>query len=369
MRGFTKLATRALPILALLFFGLMVSAAAFNGFYDKWGFRENKANASLQTYFDGTTFKPFAFRRLVPDIADAIDRALPRSVHDKTAARLVNNGFPILHNAPPVALREPYVVRYHIVYYAMFGCFCALFAAMYACGRQAGTAPLAAFAAAAGSILIFPYFQSIGGYFYDYSEYLLFLLLLIAARRGAWPAMLLLGVLGGWNKESFLFFVPTIWPFLPERWSSRSKTAIIGGVVALAAIAYEVQRLRFAGNGGTSGEFHWIEHLQFLISPSTLFGHEQTYGVVGPTPFNILFLLAIAGVALRGWSRVEPLVRTHIKIAMAINIPLYVVLGFPGEIRGLSMLAPGLLLLGGAALASWHAEPLERDRNSPKVIP
>ena len=322
--------TRALPMLALLFFGFIVSAAAFNGFYDKWGFRDNKANASLQTYFDGTTFKPFAFRRLVPDIADAIDGALPQGVHDRIAARLVNDGFPILHNAPPVALREPYVVRYHLVYYGMFACFCALFAAMYACGRVVGTQPLAAFAAASGSILIFPYFQSVGGYFYDYSEYLLFLLFLIAARKGSWPAMLLLGVLGGWNKESFLFFAPTAWPFLPGHLRARTKAAIIGGTVALAAIAYEVQRWRFGGNGGTSGEKHWMEHLQFLTSPSTLFGHEQTYGVVGPTPFNIVFLLAVTGVAIRGWPRVEPATRTHIKIAAAINIPLYFALGFPG---------------------------------------
>jgi hypothetical protein len=172
-------------------------------------------------------------------------------------------------------------------------------------------------------------------------------------------AMIAIAAVGAWNKESFLFFVPCALPFMPVRWSIKAKALVVAAGMAAAGAVYLLQRWRFADNDGSATEQHLIGHIWFFLKPPNMLGHEQTYGVPGPTPFSIIGLAALAGVVIRGWPMLDTTARHHILIAGAINLPLYVMLGFPGEIRGLSMLLPGLLMLIAGAFVSWNAPALE----------
>ncbi len=343
-------------LLALLFLGFTVSAATFNGFYQKWDFRDDATNNSIKEYLDGTAKRPWAYRRMVPDLVNATEQALPAATRQMLVTRLrTDTGGPVSGVTSPIANADAYILRYHMIYYGLFLAMCALLAAMYAFLRTSGSAPLPAFAAASASMLLMPYIQSIGGYFYDYIEYLFMLLFLICALRGPTALMVVLAALAAWNKESFLFFVPAAFPFLRARLGVRPAALWLGACGFVAGLVYQVQRMRFAANPGESVEIHLREQYWFFRVPQKWLGHEETYGIVGPSAFNILCVIAIAGLVARSWPMLNRVQRTHIAIAGAINLPLYLLFCAAGEMRNLSFLYPGLLLLIAAAFTAWQA--------------
>ncbi|WP_197664931.1 hypothetical protein, partial [Acinetobacter venetianus] len=80
---------------------------------------------------------------------------------------------------------------------------------------------------------------------------------------------------------------------------------------------------------------------------------ENTYGVLLPRGFSIVSMLAFAGIAIHGWTRLPQPLRWHAQMALAINLPLFLLFCSPGEMRNLSMLYPSLLCLLALALAKW----------------
>jgi hypothetical protein len=81
--------------------------------------------------------------------------------------------------------------------------------------------------------------------------------------------------------------------------------------------------------------------------------------------YTLIPMLLIAFTVHRGWRYLPTTIQQHAQIAAAINIPLYLVLSYPGELRDLSLLyitfllavaANGKLMLNQA---SGNSTPLE----------
>jgi len=72
---------------------------------------------------------------------------------------------------------------------------------------------------------------------------------------------------------------------------------------------------------------------------------ETTYGVIGPSRAFAGTLVLLIVVALRGWPTCPPVARRHIAIATVINLPLFILFAAGGELRNLSLLFPGLVIL------------------------
>ena len=56
----------------LALFYVIVAAAAFNGFYAKWRLNDGHAPHSLASMVDGTAYRPYVYRQLVPAVANGI---------------------------------------------------------------------------------------------------------------------------------------------------------------------------------------------------------------------------------------------------------------------------------------------------------
>jgi len=347
---------------------LAAASASFYGFYEKWHFREAgprfviKPSLEFQQMVEGTAARPYVYRQMLPTVANWLDEAIPRSLKTRlyqlSPPRADGLLLPALLFDSPVGRSPVYFFRYLIVYGATF--FFALIAvyAMRLVCKAGGFTEAASVLAPTVVILLFPYIQSVGGYFYDFPELAFLALAAWLALKFDWWWIVPVAALGTWNKESFLLFIPTLYPIFRQRYS-RFKTLLAVGILCLVCIAVCLPiRLRFAHNPGGSLETHWRDQAEFFFLHP---GHwlyrgsalENTYGILLPPVFSLLPLALLVWTAVRGWRKLPRPIQRHAQIAAAINVPLFLVFCAPGELRDLSLLYVALLLLLAANVDSW----------------
>ena len=340
----------------VLFF--VAAAASFNGYYDKWHFFDRdifpSTNHSFEAMVDGTAARPYVYRQLLPTLANWIDRRVPEQTKDRLFASKPDGVSPREgFYSSPAAQSRTYSLRYRIVYVAVF-----LFAwisvyAMYLLCKAVGHAPATAALSALIMVLLMPYFMSMGGYFYDFPELAFLALAVWMALSFDWWWMIPVVALAAWNKESFLFFIPALYPLLRRRSSRTSAMAGVGVLGVTCAAVYCVIRSHFQHNPGGAVEMHLADQIHYNLHPANMFAREWNYGVLSLQGFNPLAVVLIACVVWRGWRFLPRPIQRHAQIAAAVNIPLFLLFCAPGELRDLSMLYVTLLLLVAASLAEW----------------
>jgi len=355
----------------VLFF--VAASASFNGFYTKFHFYDWGSRTipllRLDAMLDGTGFRPFIYRQMLPTTANWMDRATPEAVKAWLFnAQLGDQKLPDEMFDSPIARDRVYFFRYLVVYAATFlFALLAVYAMRMVC-RALDLTPIAAVFAPVVFILLLPYLQCKGGFFYDYPELALMALAVWAALKFDWFWILPIAALGTWNKESFLFFIPALYPILRQR-TSRNNALIGTGVLCLASAAVYIPiNLRFARNpGGTLG-WGLMQQIHFLLHPSLwIFGDpplEKTYGLLLMPAYTLLPMALLIWTAWRGWRYLPPVMRRHGKFAAAINLPLYFLFGNPGELRALSMLYVTFLLLIAVNFIEW----IRRGRSGDRVL-
>lgn len=343
-------------MLLLAAFFWMAAAAGFAGYIAKWALLDESARSSIGHMLDGTADRPFVYRQLVPEIARLADRTLPvglkRLVTDFVQPELEFRRVRAITRPEP---RFPYVVVYGLA-------FLSLFASLFALRRvalDAGRSELAALLAPAALALAFPYLQTVGGYFYDPIELLFFALAWLLAVRGRLLLLIGLSVVATLNKESFFFFLPTLYPLLRQirtPWSGR--LAVLAAMV-LSGLAGLSTKWLYQGNPGEIASLQLFDNFERYGAPLIWLRLESTYGLPGPAGAFIGSILIAVLIFRHGWSHCPQAVREHLLIAGAINVPLVLAFAYTGELRNLSMLYVGFVVCSACAL----------DRMRPVVSP
>jgi hypothetical protein len=343
--------------LALFF---VAAAASFNGYFVKWHFREAGTSefmprASFDVLVDGSAARPYVYRQLLPMLATWIDGRVSERIKDRLLTAKGDRGPTFLSRLvdSPLAQDRIWFLRYLIVYALVF-----LFAwlsvhALFQAGKVLGYPSPPSALAAIAFILLMPYFLTVGGYLYDYPELAFCALAVWMAVKCDWWWIVPLAAMATWNKESFLLFVPTLYPFLRARYS-RLRAAIGTGIIGSACVAvYAFLRMRFQHNPGGAVENHAIAQFYWFLHFFTNPFREKTYGLPVTPLFNLLCLALIVWTVWRGWRHLPQAAQRHAQIAAIINVPLYVLFCEPGELRDLSLLYVTLFLLIAANLTEW----------------
>jgi hypothetical protein len=166
-----------------------------------------------------------------------------------------------------------------------------------------------------------------------------------------WWWMIPVVALAAWNKESFLLFIPTLYPLLRGR-SSRINALVGTGVLGLiCAAVYCVFRFKFQHNPGGTVEVHLKEQIAFWFHPLAWIAPHKTYGIVALPAFNPLSAALIVATVWRGWRSLPRTIQRHTQIAAVINFPLFILFCGAGELRNLSFLYIAFLLLLAVNLA------------------
>ena len=331
--------------IALFAVFMLAAAGSFQGYYQKWHFAEadvagDHSRAAFESMVDGTAWRPYVYRQLLPTIANRIDMLVPEETKHQLFERQVAGDDPILSaiSASPTANNEVYFFRYLVLYLLTFASAIGAVCAMYLVCTTLDFAPATAAFAAIALILLVPIFQSDGGFFYDYPELAFMALAVWIALRFDWWWLLPIAALGAWNKESFLIYIPTLYPLLHRRnpKSALPATAVLS--VVCGAI-YLYMRSHFAHNPGGSAEVWLVEHGRYLLDwHKWLFATEETYGVRLPRVYTLIPMTLIITTVWRAWKYLPTAIKRHAQVAAAINIPLYLLFSYPGELRDLSLL-------------------------------
>jgi len=338
----------------------VAASVSFNGYYDKWHFGEDGVSGEddrfqFEMMMDGTAFRPYIFRQMLPSAANFANRAVPKSLetwlYNSQAPGSGSRIEPIFDS--PTAENPVYFFRYLIVYGATF-----LFALLAVCAMHLvclalDLPPPAAVFAPVIVILLVPYIQSGGGYFYDYPELAFLALAVWIALKFRWGWLIPVVALGTWNKESFFFFIPTLYPLFRRRTSRLGASLAVAALGLVSVAVYYPIRLHFAHNPGVPLETHWRDQLHYFLNWDYLMGTEKTYGVPMLKAFSLAPLALLTWAVVRAWPHLPPAIRRHAQIAAAINFPLYLLFCWPGELRDLSLLYVVFLLVLAVNLNQW----------------
>ena len=346
----------------LLFF--VATAASFAGFFQRWPFFVPGTDiGSIDSEYEismltGTAERPYVYRRLFPDIVNYAAKATPQSIQDYLYRRIYPPDsskepvkFGVLAELP-VSSRQQWFYRYVLLYLLTF--LSALIAAitMYlVCEALALPTPVSVLAPVL-VILLVPYVYVFS---YDYSELAFVAAAAWIALRFDWWWLLPVAALGAWNKESFLFFMPTLYPFLRQRASSRlMATVAVATLTVVCGLVYLHMRVRFAHNPGSTVILQWKDHILTLFSPFALFtSTDEVYGIRMVRVSTLFPTILLIWSFVRVWNRLPHFIRQHGLLAAVINVPLYLLFCTPGEYRDLSLLSILFLLIVAWNLKEW----------------
>ncbi len=337
---------KVMNTILLVFTFYIVAAASFSGFFVKWGFLEtiggeNNRN-SFYAIYDGTAYRPFVNRQLMPKIA----KELNEKILHNNAGHIINEyqKGSVIPSIYPKAKIEPRLsTEYHLVY---FMCVLFMMLSMFIwreIGIELTGSGIAGILTAVIFAIIFPILETVGGYFYDFGELLFFSSAVLFACKGWWLALIVLVPIAEYNKESFLFFSVTLFPFLAAKLGNKKATLAILSAVIFSGLTYLYISNIYAGNTGGSTEFHLMRHIEQISD--NWFHSEITYGMPIGQGAYLPHILIVLWIVCNAWKNLPLQWKHHIYFALAINIPLYLLFCWPGEIRNLSMLYMGFIAM------------------------
>lgn len=315
----------------------IVAAASFNGFFLGYAFLDkvDQRRAFVQMY-DETAHRPFIYRQFMIQLSKEIRAAMPKKMQKFLIEKFKEyDAIPAHYALSKIELR--YSIEYHILY---FMCFYFIFFSMFLWreigieitgNKTAGTLAACCFA------VIFPLLE-VRGVFYDCAELLFFSAATLFALKGKWLALILIAPIAEYNKESFLFFLITLFPFLAVKFNLKKAAFITLTAVFLSGCVYLYLKMLYAGNLGGNVEFHFLEHLDYMSQTDNWFFSRFVYGVYWAGGVTFLNILLVGWIIKRTWKKLSATWKNHFKIAAAINIPLYMIFCYPNEIRNLSLL-------------------------------
>jgi hypothetical protein len=303
---------------------------------------------------DGTAERPFVYRRLVPEILNAMNALVPAKVQDKLFELHSKEGVREVekYSASPLSASRVYFLRFYSEMYLDVGFIFVGLLLAYRLGLHFGYSRPIALLAAISVFLVTAYFGA--GYIYDYPELAWMLLAVWAAAKLDWWWLLPITALATYNKESFLFYLVTLYPFLRSRTSTKLATFRLASLMLVSGLVNVYVHYRYRLNPGSVMELHLgaqLRSLMYLFVPQAM---HKTYGLVLPSNANIVSIVLFGWFAHRGWRLLSRTQRRHTLTAAVINFPLYFLFCVPGELRNLSMLYISILFLMLANLEAWQ---------------
>ncbi|QBQ98325.1 hypothetical protein [Paraburkholderia pallida] len=360
----------------LVFVYFLVASASFNGFFLKWHLRDGMPEASLPKMLDGTADRPYVYRRLLPSVANGIEHLLPSSVKQRADALLLDDRpahHPIAryYAGTPDSRDARYALRYYMVYAMSFGALLAALLVLRGVCLDLRSEPVSATLAPLAFALILPLLMAEGGYYYDMAELLFMALAVRYALRARILALAVLTALAAYNKESFLFFVFTLYPFLRVRLPVRRTLGVQGALLGIAVVVNLVVKAQFAHNAGDVVVQNFGVNLRYLSNALNYLQFEYNYGVLTTKGFNVVHLFLMAVLVRLAWPRLPLRLRQSFLIAAAINVPLFLAFGCFDELRGLSFLYVGfvMILCGAIRACIEGSHPVHQEAENNNAVP
>ncbi len=342
-----------IPFLLVCFYWI-VASASYAGFAAKWGMREDCYRFTLDRVLDGSAHRPYVYRQLVPTLANLITLKTPPELVTKITEAYYFGPFRYYSNADSrlAKFSADYKFKWIIVYWIGFFFLLASLFLLRKILSLSGLPDFAATFAPSIFVLCFPVIQSNGGFYYDFGELFFMLLLVYLVISKKYLGCLIAVLLGTLNKETFLFFIPLIFPFWSSAYAQIEKYLLTLGLFVVSGLVHFIIKFWYSLNPGDQTEWHFFSNIKQYINPFAYLQIDDSYGMITPRGFNLIILLLIFILVKIAWRRFCAKTKNFTYLALAINYPLFLLFGIHVEIRGLSFLyLPCVYLIAHALVA------------------
>jgi hypothetical protein len=350
IRGFFE--SKAIKRLVYFSFFWIIASATFNGTIAKYGLMDGCRKFGIEKIVDESAHRPFVYRQLLPQIAKMAERNVDAIITCK--AEVLADEIASSYAKTKLSDKDP---SYKFIWLAVYGlAFLSLFFGLilihkilleFSIDYHVSLLAVAIFS------LSIPYLQTpYVGFYYDYSElfFISAVILLALRKRLTYLVFLPLTAIATLNKETFTFFIPTLYPFIRQNNSPRKTLATLGAAALLSCCINVVLKVNYSTNPGGSAELHLFGNIRHYLSPEYYFKFFWTYGTPSPRGANILVIIVLGYLLFKSWRHLDSKIKMHAKIATAITLPLFFVLCETGELRNLSFLYITLAFLIAIAL-------------------
>ena len=324
---------------------MVVTAASFSGWFTKWSFRDDAKAFGFEAVMDERATKPSAYRILVPDIAKGLTQLIPEKSREKLDKKLEKQRAieDLYANAkiPP-----QYRIEYYWVYIiSFFSFFASVLVLRKLLSEVIGDIVSGTLGALTFAILV-PFLETLGGYYYDFPEFLFFFWAARCALHGNWKTLLFLSVVGTYNKETFFCYLLILFPLLIKSKGKRVALAIMGGCLLLSGVVDVYIHMLYADNLGGFNEIPFlvsmwnnvVRHITTMLHINQYFYTSTTYGFLFGAQMFFLHVIFVAYIVRYTWREIPEEWKQHAKLAALVNVPLYVFFCNPMELRNLSFL-------------------------------
>jgi hypothetical protein len=347
---------QSVMVLMLLLFA---SAASFSGFYTRYHFFETEswnARRCVHKMIDMTADRPYVYRQLVPYLARTIDAHVPEGIKTKSANAKGPNGETVYSTIFDINISQDVNASFELlcVYIIAFIFSYCSSCVMYLLLRGQGFKIVESLLATVFLMLLIPYFMTNGGgEFYDYSELAFFCVSILLVMKKKIVYLVPVVILATFNKESYLFFVISMFPVFNSFYNRWKAVLASIGFSTISGVVYMYLRNLFAYSGGGSIEYHLHEQMLYFTNPGFLWGHfSLMYGILLPGPLTLVPLCILIALYFSSNAHIPLYMRRQAIWSFAITLPLFVLFCHPGEARNWSMLYPTL----GTAICSFFHE-------------
>jgi hypothetical protein len=321
----------------------MAAAASFTGFINKWGLRDGYQKFGLEVMLDGTAYKPFVYRQLTLKLSIFVNDNLPKSIKDRVQQKKSFQEYIKYFKLENKS--NDYKFKHFIIYSITFMFFILALLALYITLLEINGDYFSSLLTTIFFGLLIPYLETEGGYFYDFPEIAFMFLAIRFCVQNNLLYLVCTVVLATLNKESFLLFIPTLYPLIASK-NSPKKSIIISTILILVAMLINIAiKQSYAHNSGGVVEFHLIENLKNYIKIGTYLEFETTYGALSPRGFNIINIFIFFILLRSTFAQIPKQFKQHIVLCSCISIPLFISFAATNEIRNLSFLYFGFCLL------------------------
>lgn len=353
--------TSAVLLVALFW---IAAAAGYSGSIQKHGMPDGARGGGIEVMLDATAKKPYVYRQLGPQVANLLGRVVPLPLQDAIGAAVApEQTYTRTRSVTNPAFRFRYICLYYLSFLSLFA---SLFVLRRILLDQGLDERISTFAPAV-FVIAFPYVQTGGGYYYDHIELCFVALAFLAAQRGKVAALLAISLVATLNKESFFFFLPTLLPLLDRHIGRKRALLACGGAILVSGAVNAALKILFFDSQGVAAEFKLFRNILNYLNPLTYLQFENTFGIVAPAGVFVGTLLVVAIVVLRGWQASPAAVRHHVLIAACLNLPLFLAFCATGELRNLSLLFVGFVVLSAHALQQHFGTSHDSRRPAPAV--
>ena len=143
---------------------------------------------------------------------------------------------------------------------------------------------------------------------------------------------------------------------MPKNETLKVKAFYLIGMSFFSLLINVYVKIKYQHNAGGLIQFHAFDNFIGYLDPRIYFLREITYGVVSPSGLNVITVLFIGLIIIRGWHYFSESMKYHAVIAMVINVPLFILFCSIGELRNLSMLYPSFVMALAYCLSDQTCE-------------